>query len=127
MRFLSQGGREVFIHSIFQAIPIYYMMCFLLPKTPCSELEGIMAKCWWQKGSGKLGIHWCTGEKLCKPKEIGGLRFRDLVKFNSALLAKQGWRLLNFCNSLLPQVLEATYFPHPDFLDSSMGNLPSLT
>lgn len=58
-RFLSQGGKEVFIKSVLQAIPTYAMTCFLLLKTLCDELEAIVARFWWQKSHGKCGIHWC--------------------------------------------------------------------
>lgn len=44
MRWLSQGGREVFVKSVLQAIPTYSMMCFLLPNSLCKEMEGIIAK-----------------------------------------------------------------------------------
>lgn len=49
-RFLSQGGREMFIKSILQAILMYPMMCFLLPISFSHDLERIIAKFWWQKG-----------------------------------------------------------------------------
>jgi hypothetical protein len=39
--------------------------------------------------------------------------FRDLMCFNKALLAKQGWSL------------KAKYFPRGSFLDSGLGNKPS--
>ncbi|KAA3460831.1 reverse transcriptase [Gossypium australe] len=44
IRFLSQGGKEVFIKSVVQAIPTFPMACFLIPKTLCKELEGIIEK-----------------------------------------------------------------------------------
>lgn len=49
-RYLSQGGKEVFIKTILQAIPTYTMACFLLSKVLCDELDSIVAKFWWQKG-----------------------------------------------------------------------------
>ncbi|MBA0553592.1 hypothetical protein Golob_012762 [Gossypium lobatum] len=74
-------------------IPTYSMVCFLLPKTLCNELDIIMAKFWPQKGFCKKGTHWCTWDHLNEPKEIGGFSFRSLAKFNVALLAKEGWHL----------------------------------
>ncbi|KAA3454784.1 reverse transcriptase [Gossypium australe] len=126
-RYLSQGGKEVFIKSVFQAIPTFSMACFLLPKSLCSDLEKIIAKFWWQKSHGKRGIHWCMWNKLCISKERGGMGFRRLDHFNIALLAKQGWRIINYPNSLLSQVLKAKYFPNSDFTNARMGNSPSLT
>ncbi|KAA3468695.1 glycine, alanine and asparagine-rich protein-like [Gossypium australe] len=34
---------------VLQSIPTYSMACFLLPKSLCAELDGIIAKFWWQK------------------------------------------------------------------------------
>ncbi|KAA3457378.1 reverse transcriptase [Gossypium australe] len=127
IRHLSQGGKEVFIKAILQAIPTYIMACFVLPKTLCSELESIIARFWWQKGHGQRGIHWCTWRELCISKEKGGLGFRSLDQFNIALLAKQGWRFINYPDSLLAQVLKAKYYPNSNFLQAQLGNLPSLT
>ncbi|KAK8368934.1 hypothetical protein V6Z12_A01G077000 [Gossypium hirsutum] len=89
-RLLSQRGKEVFIKAILQAIPTYTMSCFLLPMTTCYEMEQLMANFWWKKGKGKRGIHWCSWHKLCELKDEGGLGYRNLAKFNLALLIKQG-------------------------------------
>ncbi|KAA3473503.1 reverse transcriptase [Gossypium australe] len=126
-RFLSQGGKEVFIKSVLQAIPTYAMTCFLLSNSFCRELEQIMSKFWWQKAHGKQGIHWCQWQKLCRPKEEGGMGFRNMAKFNVALLAKQGWRILNYPDSLVSKVLKAKYFPKEDFLNSSLRQNCSFT
>lgn len=89
-RFLSQSGREVFVNFVLQAIPLYSMMCFLLPKTFCHDLKALIARSWWQKGHDRQGIHWCTWRKLCDPKDSGGLGFQSMQHFNIALLMKHG-------------------------------------
>ena len=47
-RTLSQGGKQVFIKSIFQAMPTYLMSCFLLPRSLCQELDSIIKNYWWK-------------------------------------------------------------------------------
>jgi hypothetical protein len=63
-------------------------------------------------------------EKLGRPKEKGGMGYRDLESFNSALLAKQGWRLLKHPESLVAQVFKQKYFPNDSFLNSGLGRNP---
>ncbi|KAH1106423.1 hypothetical protein J1N35_010191 [Gossypium stocksii] len=54
IRYLSQGGKEVFIKAVLQSIPTNSMSSFLLPKSFFTELEGIIAKFWWQKNKDFL-------------------------------------------------------------------------
>ncbi|XP_021815358.1 uncharacterized protein LOC110757915 [Prunus avium] len=72
---------------------------------------------WWNGNSGDRKIHWLAWDKLCQPKDLGGLGFRDLYAFNLAMLAKQGWRLIQYPNSLIANVLRAKYFPDKSFLE----------
>jgi len=65
------------------------------------------------------------GKKMRRSKSIGGLGFRDLIMFNKALLAKQGWRLIQNPDSLIAQVPRAKYFPRDSFLSSVVGTRPS--
>ncbi|GMI91218.1 hypothetical protein like AT4G29090 [Hibiscus trionum] len=53
--------------------------------------------------------------------------FRDLAKFNIAILAKQGWQLLTNPDSLLSKVLKGRYYPNENFLNASLGSNPSYT
>ncbi|KAA3462272.1 RNA-directed DNA polymerase [Gossypium australe] len=117
-RIENWSEKKVFIKAILQAIPTYTMAYFLLPKSLCVDLE----KGWWQKGHSLV----CLEGSLYR-KRNGWFGFRNLGQFNIALLAKQGWRFINFPNSLLENVLKAKYYPNSDFINAQLGNLPSLT
>ncbi|KAH9721602.1 putative reverse transcriptase/RNA-dependent DNA polymerase [Citrus sinensis] len=58
-------------------------------------------------------------------KVRGGLGFRDLSSFNQALVAKQGWRIMQSPNSLVAKVLKARYFKHEGFMNARLGSKPS--
>jgi hypothetical protein len=62
---------------------------------------------------------------LCHSKDSGGMRFRDLKAFNLAMLAKQGWRLIQNPHFLISRVFKAKYFPHGEFLEANIGYRPS--
>lgn len=101
------------------------MTCFKLPKDTCERMTSAMIQFWWSSGNNKSKIAWVAWQKLCKSKEVGGLGFHDLEKFNQALLGKQAWRLWSSPNSLLAQILKHRYHKNCNFLDSSVGTRPS--
>lgn len=125
VRCLSQRGKEDFVKSILQSTPTYSMSCFILPKSLCDDLEQIMGNFWSKKGAGKKGVYWCEWKHLCILKEYGGMGFKSLMSFDTTLLTKQGWRILNYPNSLLSFVLKVKYFPHTNFLQANLRHLPS--
>ncbi|XP_028063364.1 uncharacterized protein LOC114266637 [Camellia sinensis] len=82
---------------------------------------------WWGQKEEARKIHWTNWKHLCKSKLRGGMGFRCLNEFNTAMLAKQCWRLVQQPHSLIARVLKAKYFPHTSFLDVLLGNSPSFT
>lgn len=99
-KLLSNVGKEILIKSVAQAIPSYTMSCFKLLDALCDELTGMVQHFWWGQHENHNGVAWLSWDKICAPKEEGGMGFRDWKAFNMALLAKQGRRLQTCPNSL---------------------------
>ncbi|XP_056862268.1 uncharacterized protein LOC130509956 [Raphanus sativus] len=123
--FLSTGGKEVLLKSVAMAIPVFAMSVFKLPKTTCKNLTSAMANFWWNAQEGKNKMHWVSWDRMCLDKKDGGLGFKNIEKFNQALLAKQGWRLLMEPDSLCARVMQSIYYPNGVFLDATLGARPS--
>ncbi|KAF5443558.1 hypothetical protein F2P56_036105, partial [Juglans regia] len=124
-KLLSQGGREILIKAVALSIPSYAMSCFQLPLSLCRELEGMMSRFWWGQRGHEQKMHWLSWRHLCESKFRGGMGFKSLHNFNMALLAKQGWRLLQNEGSLLHRLYKAKYFPNSTFFEAKLGVNPS--
>ncbi|KAA3461291.1 putative purine permease 4 [Gossypium australe] len=96
-RLLSYGGREVFNKSILQALPTYALYVFLALRGIIKEMHSKMRRMWWSCKDKDRGWAMLAWDKICLPKGIGGLRFRDFRLFNMALLGRH--------------VLSSKYFP----------------
>lgn len=123
-KFLSQAGKEVLLNAVVQAIPTYAMSVFKLPKTLCKQLNSLMCKFWWNHNRESKGVNWISWKRLGVAKQQGGMGFRDIEAFNLALLAKQGWRILQYPDSLVATILREKYFASDSFCTASVGNRP---
>lgn len=119
--FFSIAGKEVLIKSVGQSIPSYAMSVFRFPKKLCEDITKIFARFWWGSKDNKRKIHWCRWDKLCLPKSLGGLNFKDLEGFNKALIAKQVWRIVSCPTSLVARFLKSIYFSNSNILEAKLG------
>ncbi|CAL1394093.1 unnamed protein product [Linum trigynum] len=126
-KMLSVAAKEVLIKSVAQAQATYTMSVFQVPDGVIDELRKAISSFWWGQQKEERRITWKAWKKLCKPKEEGGLDFRDLKTFNLALLGKQIWNLLQNPTSLAARVLKAKYYPNSDVLQARVGYNPSFT
>ena len=115
------------IKAIVQAIPAFAMGCFDITKEMCNQISSLVATYRWNNQDKENSMHWVSWEKLVASKEDGGLGFRDLHSFNMAILAKQGWRLIQDPESLCAKILKAKYFPNAHILEAVAKNGCSYT
>ncbi|XP_024200181.1 uncharacterized protein LOC112203446 [Rosa chinensis] len=126
-KLLSVAGKDILIRVVAHALPTYAMSVFELTKSFCEDLEQMWARFWWGSTLDKRKIHWKKWDALCNPKEEGGLGFRSLSNFNTAMLAKQAWRVLNNPSSLVARLYKAKYFPTGSFWDALPHESPSFS
>ena len=124
-KLLSAAGKEVLIKSIAQAIPVFSMSCFHLPRGLCDNITSIIRQFWWGSKNGKRKPSWVAWDTMTRPKHLGRLGFRDLEIFNLALLARQSWRLMTDETSLSARLLKVVYYPHCTLLEAELGAHPS--
>lgn len=122
---ISAAGKEILIKSVAQAVLVFSMSCFKLPRGLCEHLNKLIRQFFWGSKEGKRKPHWVSWQTMTQPKKNGGLGFRDLELFNLALLARQAWRLLTMPDSLCAKLLKAIYFPEVSIMDAEVGSHPS--
>lgn len=113
---LSWAGKETLIKACLQALPIFSMSVFRLPKTMCERMNSFIIQFWWSGGKGERGIHWTKKDIVPKEKPLGGLGFRYMECLIEALLMKQLWRMLIAPDTLLSKVLRRKYFDRDGLL-----------
>lgn len=132
---MSRAGKEVLIKAVAQAIPTFAMGCFDITKEirsditkeMCEQISTMICRYWWSSQDKENKMHWIKWETLTQPKKEGRLGFRDIHTFNLAMLAKQGWRLLQNPDSLCAQVLRAKHFQAGNVLEAKSCSGASYT
>jgi hypothetical protein len=119
-RALSKAGKAVMIKFVLQSIPSYVMSVYLIPETTIKEIERVINSFWWGRGSTNGGIKWLAWDRMAYPKAYGGLEFRNLHLFTTAMVSKQGWHFITKPKTLVAKVYKVRYFPNSFFLHPNL-------
>ncbi|XP_026458557.1 uncharacterized protein LOC113359081 [Papaver somniferum] len=110
---MNHSARTTMVKHVLNTLPSHQMGSFRIPKTMISQMETLQRQFWWGKEKGIFFIGW---NKLMIRKALGGLGFRNLEHFNTALLDKVAWRTCNDEDYLCFTILKAKYAKNDNFL-----------
>ncbi|XP_026439718.1 uncharacterized protein LOC113338531 [Papaver somniferum] len=107
---LNPAGREFLIKSVTSSACIYQMNCFKVPKKTCKDINKLQRDFFWGKNiENPTGYYPKAWTSVCKPIELGGLRFMNMELFNSSMITKIGWRLEQDKYPLWYKLMDAKY------------------
>ena len=107
--YLSKGGRLTLLKSTLSSLPTYYLSLFTIPKAMATRLEHIHKHFLWGSSVKCFKYPLVAWEKVCLPRELGGLGIRKLMPFNRALLGKWLWRYGHETSHLWQRVITVKY------------------
>jgi hypothetical protein len=93
--YLSKGVRVTLIKSTLSNLPTYFMSLLPLPMSVANNIEKLYCDLLWGRLGKEIKYHLLSSSKVCLPVSKGGLRIRNLLGFNRALLGKWIWRYVH--------------------------------
>ncbi|CAA7059442.1 unnamed protein product [Microthlaspi erraticum] len=106
-RMLSLAGRITLTKAVVGLVPVHTMSSAKLPESMIKRLDRVSRDFVWGSTAEQRRQHLVSWDKICRPKEDGGLGIRKTRLMNTALLAKVGWRVLHDSTSLWARVLRS--------------------
>lgn len=105
---LSFAGRVTLAQSTLSSILGYIIQATQIPPSVCEE-EKTCRDFIWRSTVDKRKCHLVAWEKICRPKQQGGLGFSNLRLLNKAHIMKLGWQLLANRNKLSVRIMWTKY------------------
>ncbi|XP_062093759.1 uncharacterized protein LOC133799776 [Humulus lupulus] len=116
---LSFAGRAQLIHSVLLGIRNFWMSIFILPFKITAAIDKSCRDFLWGSNGNRSKLHIPSWEKVCLPKKLGGIGFREGKKWNMALMAKFLWAISNKQDCLWVRWINSIYLK-----EQSIWNIP---
>ena len=95
--------------STLASIPSYVKPTVKLPNNVCSKIDRICQNFIRGSSESNRKVHLISWNKICSPKEDGGLGFRKEKEVNLACMMKLAWGIINKPESLWVKVMRYKY------------------
>ena len=91
------------------SILIYFFSFFRVSKQVVDKLVRLQRNFLWDGAADQKKIDRVRWDKVCLPKEEGGLGVKDITSFNISLLGKWKWDLVQNQGETWTKILESKY------------------
>lgn len=106
---LSFAGRVTLAQSSLSCIPGYAMQTAAIPSSICEDAERVCRNFIWGSSNEHRKCYLVAWEKICQPKEAGGLGFRSLKVLNQAYMLKLAWQITTETDKLWVRIVKSKY------------------
>jgi hypothetical protein len=106
LRALNLPSRLTLLRAVLQALPTYLFSVLAAPTFVLSTIKSLQRNFLWQGFNTGKKIALVSWDKICQPKEQGGLGLRDPSLMNKILSAKIWWRWLKNPKDLWARLME---------------------
>lgn len=114
-KMLSYAGRATLVKSVLSATPAYALAVTQLPENLCNKLDQKVRAFWWGH-TKKRSLCIKSWNKICTPKQAGGLGFRKMKDNNKALISKLAWQMAANEDKLWVRQFQRKYCSRQDFM-----------
>ncbi|KAM5548588.1 hypothetical protein ABKV19_000149, partial [Rosa sericea] len=94
-KMLSQAARLQLIDSVIHSVLIYSFQIYSWPRSLLKTVQRWIRNFFWTGDPLKKGATLVSWDKVCQPKDRGGLGLKNIVVLNQALLLKRGWDVVS--------------------------------
>ena len=111
------------IKSVFASSPIFFKSTLELPKGIIEQINKALKHCFWRKyGMEDRGSALISWNKVCLPKDQGGLGVLNIEMHNKCLLMNHLHKFLHKENLPWVNLIWETYYPDGVIFDRPAGS-----
>lgn len=108
---LSYGDKMILIKCVFSSLPTFFMSTLTISVGVLEQINKYLRHCFWRKyGLEDKGSALIAWDKVCLPKDQGGLGVLDLATQNKCLLVKHLHKFFNCENLPLVKFIWDSYY-----------------
>lgn len=110
--FLSYGDKLTLMKSVFTSLPTFFMCTLMSPANIVEQINKYPRHCFWRKyGMEDKGMALISWDKVCLPKDQGGLGVLQIAAHNKCLLMKHLHKFLNHFDLPWVHLIWESYHP----------------